>query len=68
MGVVLFKFREGCNDLVVSLFLLDIAALRTILSVWYAHQTLLPFSLSPWPLPAEEAIPWTIFMLAEKLQ
>lgn len=32
MGVELFKFREGCNDLVISHFLLDVQFCKTILS------------------------------------
>lgn len=63
MGVVLFKFREGCGDLVIPFSSAGSATLQTILSVWCAHQDLLPFSLSPWRLPAEEAMPWTVLLV-----
>lgn len=33
MGVGLFKFREGCNDLVIPRFLLDMQLCKTNLSV-----------------------------------
>jgi len=58
MSVVLFKFREDCNNLMMPLSAAH-ATLLTILSVWYAYQNLLASSLSTQLLPVEGPMPRT---------